>query len=60
MASRRYFDAAYLVSGGLVIFHPYDVDRIRLLLSSVVAPDNKASDDIDLEYQLQRIMCSSR
>jgi hypothetical protein len=33
---------------------------IRVLLSPVVVPDNKASDDIDLEYQLQRIMRSSR
>jgi hypothetical protein len=33
--------------------------RIRLLLSPVVVPENKASDGIDLEYQLQRIMRSS-
>jgi len=32
----------------------------RLLLSPVVVPENKASDDIDLEYQLQIIMRSSR
>ena len=34
-------------------FIPRDLDRIRLLLSPVVVPENKASDDIDLEYQLQ-------
>jgi hypothetical protein len=36
----------------------YDLDRIRLLLSPVVVPENKASDDIDLEYQLQIIVRS--
>jgi len=39
---------------------PHDLDRIRLLLSPVVVPENKASDDIDLEYQLQIIMRISR
>jgi hypothetical protein len=39
---------------------PHDLDRIRLLLSPVVVPENKASDDIDLEYQLQMVMRISR
>ena len=58
VVSRRYFDAiAYLVSvSGSSI--SYDLDRIRLLLSPVVVPENKASDDIDLEYQLQIIVRS--
>jgi hypothetical protein len=43
---------------GSSIFH--DLDRIRLLLSPVVVPENEASDEIDLDYQLQRIMRSSR
>jgi hypothetical protein len=50
MASRRYFDASHLVSGSLGILHPYEVGRIRLLLSRVVVPENKSSDEIDLEY----------
>jgi len=39
---------------------PHDLDRIRLLLSPVFVPENKSSDDINLEYQLQIIMRSSR
>jgi hypothetical protein len=53
MASRRYFDAPILlaeVSGSSI---PNDLDRVRLLLSAVVVPENRACDDIDLEYQLQ-------
>jgi hypothetical protein len=45
------------VSGSSI---PHDLDRIRLLLSPVVVPENKASDDIYLEYQLQIIIRSSR
>jgi hypothetical protein len=60
MASRRYIDAAYLVSGSLWIFVHHDLYRIRLLLHPVAVPVNRASDDIDLEYQLQTIMRSSR
>ena len=41
------------VSGSLI---PYDLDRIRLLLSRVVVPENKSSDEIDLEYQLQIVI----
>jgi len=37
-----------------------DLDRIRLLLSPVVMAENKASDGIDLEYQLLVIMRNSR
>jgi hypothetical protein len=57
MASRRYFDVSSPVSGCPI---PDDLDRIRFVLSPVVVRENKASDDIDLDYQLQRIMRSSR
>ena len=29
---------------------PHDLDRILLLFGPVIVPENKASDDIDLEY----------
>jgi hypothetical protein len=60
MASRRYFDTTYLVTEVSGSSIPHDLDRIRLLLSPVVVPEKKASDDLDLEYQLQIIMRSSR
>ena len=53
MGSRLYFDASNLVCGNLGIFHPLRFDRIHLVLSPVVVPDKNASDDLDLEYQLQ-------
>jgi hypothetical protein len=55
MASRRYFDVPHLVAEVSGCSIPYDLDRIRLLLSPVVVSENKASDDIDLESQLQII-----
>jgi hypothetical protein len=53
MASRRYFDVpnpVIRVSGCAI---PQDFDRICSLLTPVVVPEKKASDDIDLEYHLQ-------
>ena len=56
MESRRYFDVSNPLSEVSGSSIPHDLDCIRLILSPVVIPENKASDDIDLEYQLQIIM----
>jgi hypothetical protein len=53
MESGRHFDSPILSAEVFGSSIPYDLGRIRLLSSPVVVPENRRSEWLELEYQLQ-------